>query len=55
MAKELGLMTLAEGVVTAKQLRMLRSPGCDQFQGHLLGRPMHAEAFGALLGGAAVA
>jgi len=53
MAKELGLMTLAERVETAEQLGMLRSLGCDQFQGQLLGRPMPAEAFGALLGGAA--
>ncbi|MEA5389981.1 EAL domain-containing protein [Cyanobium gracile UHCC 0139] len=55
MAKELGLMTLAEGVETAEQLGMLRSLGCDQFQGHLLGRPMPAESFGALLAGAAAA
>ena len=55
MAKELGLMTLAEGVETAEQLRMLQNLGCDQFQGFLLGRPMPAEAFGALLGGVAAA
>jgi EAL domain-containing protein (putative c-di-GMP-specific phosphodiesterase class I) len=55
MAKELGLMTLAEGVETAEQLRMLQSLGCDQFQGFLLGRPMPAEAFESLLAGAAVA
>lgn len=55
MAKELGLMTLAEGVETAEQLRMLQNLGCDQFQGFLLGRPMPAEAFGALLAGATAA
>lgn len=55
MAKELGLMTLAEGVETAEQLRMLQNLGCDQFQGFLLGRPMPAEAFEGLLAGAAVA
>ncbi len=49
MAKELGLMTLAEGVETREQLRMLQNLGCDQFQGHLLGRPMSADAFGSLL------
>ncbi len=53
MAKELGLMTLAEGVETAEQLGMLRNLGCDQFQGHLLGKPMPARDFGALLGRAA--
>lgn len=55
MAKELGLMTLAEGVETREQLRMLQSLGCDQFQGHLLGRPMSADAFGSLLRVAAAA
>lgn len=51
MAKELGLMTLAEGVETREQLQMLQNLGCDQFQGHLLGRPMDADAFGTLLRG----
>lgn len=55
MAKELGLMTLAEGVETREQLRMLQNLGCDQFQGYLLGRPMPADDFGALLQGAAAA
>jgi EAL domain-containing protein (putative c-di-GMP-specific phosphodiesterase class I) len=53
MAKGLGLMTLAEGVETREQLRMLQNLGCDQFQGHLLGRPMPAEDFGFLLRGVA--
>ncbi len=55
MAKELGLMTLAEGVETREQLNMLQNLGCDQFQGFLLGRPMPADDFGALLRGAAAA
>jgi EAL domain-containing protein (putative c-di-GMP-specific phosphodiesterase class I) len=55
MAKELGLMTVAEGVETREQLRMLQNLGCDQFQGHLLGRPMPAEDFGFLLRGVAAA
>jgi EAL domain-containing protein (putative c-di-GMP-specific phosphodiesterase class I) len=49
MAKELGLMTLAEGVETRDQLLKLQELGCDQFQGHLLGRPMPADAFACLL------
>ena len=55
MAKELGLMTLAEGVETPEQLRLLQNLGCDQFQGFLLGRPMPADDFGTLLRGAAAA
>ncbi|MCP9859203.1 MULTISPECIES: bifunctional diguanylate cyclase/phosphodiesterase [unclassified Cyanobium] len=55
MAKELGLMTLAEGVETREQLQMLQNLGCDQFQGHLLGRPMDTDAFGSLLQGVAAA
>jgi diguanylate cyclase (GGDEF)-like protein len=53
MAKELGLMTLAEGVETKEQLRMLQNLGCDQFQGHLIGKPMSACAFASLLRAAA--
>lgn len=35
-----GLQTVAEGVETAEQLRLLRSLGCDMGQGHLWGRPL---------------
>ncbi|KEF42036.1 MAG: hypothetical protein ER33_07910 [Cyanobium sp. CACIAM 14] len=49
MAKELGLMTLAEGVETAQQLKTLQELGCDQFQGRLLARPMPASGFASLL------
>lgn len=45
MAHELGLVTLAEGVETEEQWRILRSLGCDLFQGYLFGVPMSAEAF----------
>ncbi|WP_216900649.1 EAL domain-containing protein [Synechococcus sp. CCY 9618] len=54
MAKELGLMTLAEGVETRDQLMKLQELGCDQFQGHLLGRPMSASSFATLLRESAV-
>ena len=35
-----GLQTVAEGVETAEQLRLLRSLGCDMGQGHFWARPM---------------
>lgn len=43
IAKEFNLTTLAEGVETEEQLRMLRDAGCDQMQGFLLAKPMPAE------------
>jgi EAL domain-containing protein (putative c-di-GMP-specific phosphodiesterase class I) len=55
MAKELGLMTLAEGVETPEQLRRLQNLGCDQLQGFQLGRTMPADDFRTLLRGAAAA
>lgn len=48
-----GLQTVAEGVETADQLRLLRSLGCDMGQGHFWGRPLPPEtALGVLLSGA---
>ena len=35
-----GLQTVAEGVETAEQLRLLRSLGCDMGQGHFWARPL---------------
>ncbi len=40
MAKELDLKTVAEGVETEEQMRMLEEIGCDYLQGYLLGRPV---------------
>ncbi len=40
MAHAKGLKTTAEGVETAEQRDILRSFGCDELQGYLLGRPM---------------
>lgn len=45
MSQSLGLSTLAEGVERTEQLSQLRSLGCDQLQGFLLGRPVPAAEF----------
>jgi diguanylate cyclase (GGDEF)-like protein/PAS domain S-box-containing protein len=42
MAHSLGLKVLAEGIETPKQLAVLQRHGCDEGQGHLLGRPVPA-------------
>ena len=44
MGLDLGLNTLAEGVETEGELRLLQSLGCQQVQGFLLARPMPGDA-----------
>lgn len=39
LGKTLEIKVLAEGVETKQQLHILRSEGCDEAQGYLLGRP----------------
>lgn len=49
LAHQLNLEVIAEGVETNEQADLLRGWGCNSFQGYLLGRPMDAESFKALL------
>jgi len=41
LARTIGLQVVAEGVETEQQWSILRSLGCDEAQGFLLGRPSH--------------
>ncbi|WP_216900210.1 EAL domain-containing protein [Synechococcus sp. CCY 9618] len=49
MARELGLITLAEGPERAEEVALLNAYGCDQFQGYYFSRPLSLEDFTALL------
>ena len=46
LGHNLGLDVTVEGVETEGQLAIVRSLGCDQVQGYLVGRPAPAEAVG---------
>ena len=45
LGKNLGMLTLAEGVETAEQLNLLQMLGCDEVQGYYLSRPLPAAEF----------
>ncbi|WP_017935487.1 putative bifunctional diguanylate cyclase/phosphodiesterase [Nocardioides sp. Iso805N] len=49
LAHAFGLSVIAEGVETEAQQRLLRDLHCDQIQGYLVGRPVPADEFAALL------
>jgi len=45
MAKQLGLLTIAEGVETDEQFRFLSEIDCDIVQGYYFSRPVAIEDF----------
>jgi diguanylate cyclase len=42
LAHRIGLRVVAEGVESEAQLAILRGLGCDEVQGHVLGKPLAA-------------
>jgi EAL domain-containing protein (putative c-di-GMP-specific phosphodiesterase class I) len=42
LAHRIGLRVVAEGVESESQLATLRGLGCDEVQGHVLGKPLAA-------------
>jgi len=51
LAHSLRLKVVAEGVETPEQLDLLRSMGCDQYQGYYFSPPLNAAAFSELVRG----
>ncbi|MCL2645332.1 MAG: bifunctional diguanylate cyclase/phosphodiesterase, partial [Betaproteobacteria bacterium] len=49
MARELHLMTLAEGVETQEQINILADYQCQEYQGYLCSKPVPAASFAQLL------
>lgn len=49
LARAFDLTTVAEGVETHEQLKLLRLLKCHQIQGYLIAKPMPADALGSLL------
>ncbi len=47
LGQRLGLTVVAEGVETAEQLEILRSLGCDAYQGYLMARGLDPDSFAA--------
>ena len=45
LGQGLGLNVIAEGVETVAQQRLLRTYGCDSYQGYLFGRPVPIDQF----------
>ena len=51
MARSLSLRVVAVGVEDGSQLEILRSEGCDEFQGYLLAKPLVPEAVAGFVAG----
>jgi EAL domain-containing protein (putative c-di-GMP-specific phosphodiesterase class I) len=49
MAQSLNLEVIAEGVETEEQHQILRSNGCNHYQGYLFGKPVPIDEFEAAL------
>jgi predicted signal transduction protein with EAL and GGDEF domain len=49
IGRSLGMTTIAEGVETADQLKIVAKAGCAAIQGYLVSRPVEASAVSALL------
>ncbi len=49
MARALALRVVAEGVETDEQLAILRSLGCDEYQGYLFSKPLPADVLASRL------
>jgi diguanylate cyclase (GGDEF)-like protein len=49
LGHSLNLKVIAEGVETNEQLEVLRARNCNEFQGHLISKPLPAREFQALL------
>jgi EAL domain-containing protein (putative c-di-GMP-specific phosphodiesterase class I) len=49
IANSLEIDVIAEGVETEEQWRILKSKGCNAFQGYLFAKPMPVELFERLL------
>ncbi len=49
LAKSLGMTTIAEGIETIEQFKLLRSMGCDIGQGYLFSPAIPEDAFAKLI------
>jgi EAL domain-containing protein (putative c-di-GMP-specific phosphodiesterase class I) len=54
LGKALGIPVIAEGVETEREREFLRSEGCDEIQGFLIGRPAPIATYAGLTHGDAV-
>lgn len=50
MAKDLGITSIAEGVESEEQAKMLASMGCDGVQGYFYSQPLEVREYEQLLG-----